>query len=41
MHINVVCFTTHRLTNTTIRGNGHGKAKASKRTKGSGWRDCW
>ena len=27
MHINVVCFTTHRLTNTTIRGNGHGKAK--------------
>ena len=27
MHGNVVCFTTHRLTNTTIRGNGHGKAK--------------
>ena len=29
MHSNVVCFTTHRLTNTTIRGNGHGKAKVN------------
>ena len=27
MHSNVVCFTSYRLTNTTIRGNGHGKAK--------------
>ena len=27
MHSNVICFTSHRLTNTTIRGNGHGKAK--------------
>ena len=29
MHSNVVCFTTHRLTNTTIRGNGYGKAKVN------------
>ena len=29
MHSNVVCFTTHRLTNTTIRGNGCGKAKVN------------
>ena len=29
MHSNVVCFTTHRLTNTTIRGNGHGKSKVN------------
>ena len=27
IHSNVICFTSHRLTNTTIRGNGHGKAK--------------
>ena len=29
MHSNVVCFTSHRLTITTIRGNGHGKAKVN------------
>ena len=29
MHSNVVCFTSYRLTNTTTRGNGHGKAKVN------------
>jgi len=29
MHSNVVCFTTHRLNNATVRGNGHGKSKVN------------
>ena len=27
MHSKVLCFTSYRLSNATIRGNGHGKAK--------------